>query len=148
MKIAFTDIDGVLNGTSFWAEEKRHECNKVFPIDPDILRMYVFMLNDLQLDVVFSSAWRMMPNWRDFGNILTSFGFNGKFLGRTPRLNKPRGLEIADFLSTKEDVEDFIIFDDNDDMDPYMNKLIQTDPVVGFSPEDMEKAKTLILSKK
>lgn len=142
MNIAFTDIDGVLNREGSVSEQ--HECNRIFPIDPELFRLYVMTLNDLQLNVVLSSSWRGLRNWRAFEHILKSFGFNGMFLGRTPRLlGRSRGLEVQEFLSERFETESFVIVDDMPDMQPYNNHLIQTDPITGFTIEDAQKMKEL-----
>ena len=53
-----------------------------------------------------------------------------------------RGNEIKQWLDNwqGDKVENFIILDDDNDMTPYMNKLIQTSWYTGLSERDVEKA--------
>jgi len=66
------------------------------------------------------------------------------FIGRTPHkwYLRSRGEEIKSWLDEYKDqnIESFVIIDDCNDMDPYMDHLVQTDHKIGLQDQDVEKA--------
>lgn len=118
MKIIFLDIDGVLNNMDSYPAT--------------IEDMLIFKLKNIIIDtnaeIVLSSDWRLDNNLKNI--IETRFKLsNIPILGCTPELpTETRGKEIDAWLNEHKDwsIENFIILDDRDDMDPHSSRLVQT----------------------
>jgi hypothetical protein len=91
--------------------------------------------------IVISSAWRIGMQVEDLRELLHQHDIDSsRVIDKTPaKLSyRPRGNEIRDWFRYHEEdggekIEDFVILDDNDDMDPYMDHLFQTDFDVGLT---------------
>lgn len=152
--LIFLDYDGVVNNLVFHTidGEPTYYC-KDWNKNPDKLD---FSVNDFQAvawlnkicrdfncKVVITSTWR---GRNDYKECLTRAGFKGEILGRTPWLGTIRGKEIFVWLNKKENKEileninDFIILDDDADMGIYTDThLIQTDTFRGLGFHEYEK---------
>ena len=92
---------------------------------------------------MISSVWRIRFTVAELRGILVKAGFKfpGRVIGKTPRGDRQRGFEIKEWLDHfRLGVEAFVILDDDSDMEPFMDKLIQTDSDEGLTMEDVEKA--------
>lgn len=149
MKIVFLDFDGVVNtplpnpATGKLCVNLHHEVNnrKAVKLVSDFCEQFGFV-------VVVTSTWRLFEDdWRE---CLTRAGFseNVPIIGKTPRspkVNPRRGEEIAMFLrELKEPVEDFLIFDDDSDMEQFMDRLVKCSFHKGFTEAKFEEAKNKI----
>ena len=141
MKIIFLDYDGVVNNLCFY--DINGEPNFNFPNLKQVNDFQsVAWLNkicrEFNTKIVVTSTWRGRP---DYAECLYRAGFNGEILGRTPAIDGYRGKEIAAWLDKNQnlDIEDFIILDDDADMRPYMDHLIQTDGILGLGYYEYEK---------
>lgn len=105
MKVLFLDIDGVVNSSS--TTDFR---NNLWPVDPYM----AFLVGRIQLytgcEVVLSSSWRYHPDGLAAATKIVSI------YSMTPKINSKRGIEIADWLNERDDVERYAILDDDDDM--------------------------------
>ena len=150
MRYVFLDFDGVLNSARFF-EETRPFDNEADLSDFDrslghIDESAVNLLNELVVPgvgFVVSSTWRTMYPQHHLQAMLAHKGFNGLILGCTPSLPCRRGGEIDRYMSFIES-EAFVIIDDDSDMDPHMDKLVQTNGSVGLMPGDIKKARHLL----
>lgn len=150
MKVIFLDIDGVLatilTGYDCFDFVCVHHLNRILTEVPDAR-------------IVMSSTWRLGLNTLDLVKYVM---FDGRMMffreglsqdnqllaertiGRTDRLHgHDRGVEIDDWLKRVDgriDVESFVILDDDSDMNPHMDRLVQTDAYYGLSFEDTNKA--------
>ena len=136
------------------------DCFKLFN---QIDRAAVARLNRLVAEtgskVVISSSWRRLFDPPELHRILSSCGLVAEIIGETPyafdeetregmrmeygsggeRLY--RGHEIDYWLRyTGEGVTRFVILDDGSDMAMHTSRLVQTDPDVGLTDEDVELA--------
>lgn len=143
-RIVFLDFDGVINSDSFqqWLKaEPPHrrpgymvvDDEYAAHLDPNALdREAIERLNRLLLEgqasVVISSTWRLDMKLGELKALLRKYGFLGKIIGKTPYLGaEPRGHEIHKWLkSYKHPVESFVIVDDDNDMEPWHERLVQT----------------------
>ncbi len=96
--------------------------------------------------IVFSSTWRngysVYKLNRDFREHL---GCKARFIGTTPDLGRgPRGGEIQRWLDVYGPVQSFVILDDGGDMGDLLPRLVQTDPHVGLTDGDVERAIALL----
>ena len=55
-----------------------------------------------------------------------------------------RGTEIKEWMEKHPEVTSFVILDDDDDMEPFKNRLVQTDMRFGLSELDANKAISLL----
>ena len=144
MKILFLDCDGVMNSiqSEIYYEnfgEGDKYSGKFCPIAASNLKYLLDTLPDL--NIVISSSWRL--NRMD---ILEDYfkEFNlpwNRVIGRTKWLRKARGIEIQDWLDNHpaEQVEDFVILDDSNDMVHLEIKLVQTSPKIGLTIIEAEQ---------
>jgi len=149
MKILFLDIDGVLNSQEYFADETN------FAVEPSTYLGYyaekmdpklVLRLNEILArtgaKVVISSSWRSMFSKEEILECLLTNGFVGEIIDTTLRLLQDiRGTEIQIWLdNTQESVESFVILDDDSDMGPLEDKLVQTTWAKGLQAEHVERS--------
>lgn len=152
MKLIFLDIDGVLNFTGC-----RDKIGDIYFVNDNRVKLLKEIIDRTNAKVVLSSTWR--TGWKDreekrntqdaedFTKLeekLKEYGIS--LFSYTPVLkNRHRGSEIHKWLEqwTKElSVESFIILDDDTDMKPYSDQLVQTSYKHGLSRKNVEKAVT------
>lgn len=154
MKVCFLDIDGVLNSLQSVESARRIESNRQEGTgvnDRCFCPMAISNLNVLVEDVsnlwfVVSSTWRKLHKMEEIRRMLAMAGFQypWRVFDRTPvkLSNNYRGNEIKWWLAEhKEDYEvnSFVILDDDADMEPFMDHLVQTDFSHGFMWEHVTK---------
>jgi len=156
MKIIFLDIDGVLNSFEKLTDPEATKKNKWNPtllqrfgINLEVFPEHVKRLNKItkatDAKLVMSTSWRIgdLEWWAELVILLHNSGVKGFILGRTPNGRyKNRGNEIRAWLKEHRDenIESFIILDDDGDMGDYMDHLIQTDHQKGLQDEHVKKA--------
>lgn len=140
MKLIFLDVDGVLNNHASIA------------MSVLLIAEKVIMVNDLAIEadahVVISSTWRKDWPERDLKEILRIVGFRSteRFAGYTPKgFNFTcRGEEIKSVLDAN-DVEAYVILDDNSDMLPeQMENLVLTRMDIGLTYREINKARKIL----
>lgn len=150
MKIIFLDFDGVLNSADHFDRilgviKKNPDYDPIRQIDPEAVKRLSRIVEETGAKVVISSTWRYGHTLTELREILGKFGFTGQIVGATPRHDsRARGLEIDAWLSERVSreklVECFIILDDDADMDPHMDRLVQTSWQSGLLDLHVEKA--------
>lgn len=153
MNVVFLDYDGVVN-TPQWKyndEYKRWVCNYSYPSlgtvnDFQAVQWVSEFCEKFDYKIVVSSTWRYHDNYIE---CLKKGGLREgvEVIGRTPRLvdsEHNRGDEISLWLESHDgEVENYLIFDDDQDMGPHMNHLIKCDPALGFTMNEFEAARRL-----
>ena len=167
MKVLFLDIDGVLNSENWFGYRlyciKNNMFNEVMNFvntNDERIKHKLSMIDDRAIanlnriieetgcKVVLSSSWRSCV---EAENALTEYllklkGFKYELYDVTPRLwfndfSIRRGEEIKlwmDKESEKNEIESFVILDDDSDMLPeQMNNFIQIDGQVGLIDKDV-----------
>ena len=167
MKVLFLDIDGVLNSENWFGYRlyciKNNMFNEVINFvntNDERIKYKLSMIDDRAIanlnriveetgcKVVLSSSWRSCV---EAENTLTEYllklrGFKYELYDVTPRLwfndfSIRRGEEIKlwmDKESEKNEIESFVILDDDSDMLPeQMNNFIQIDGQVGLIDKDV-----------
>jgi hypothetical protein len=136
MKVVFLDIDGVLNHEEFYTkrntipldEQKPYPYNHFDPISVAYLNDIIAVTN---AKIVISSSWRSDP---DIKNILHNVGIVGEIIGCTPDLynihgSLCRGKEIDAWLNCHPLVTEYVILDDDNDMEEHqLSHFIRTNP--------------------
>lgn len=148
MRVIFLDIDGVLNSVSSFIYNNRLNLlglTKTFsyesmcPIACSNLQYVLEECPDTKL--VISSTWRKYNTLEELKdkfqkNLISS----DRVIGVTPvDQDGYRGTEIQSYLDCNPEVTTFVILDDDQDMKPYMNKLVRVDSKNGFTFIDAEK---------
>lgn len=136
MKVIFLDVDGVLNDND--------------PSKPKIQEDKVKFLKEIVGEtgsyLVLSSDWRYWwdkPDEDFFLLVETLRKFGMELISKTPITKHGyRGAEIYQWINEwgGEAIEKFVILDDQDDMKPYMDKLVQTSSTRGLTKDDVEEA--------
>jgi hypothetical protein len=138
--VLFLDIDGVLNSGSFRYTQPFGTL-EIDMFDPTA----VATLNDITrrwgLKLVISSSWRAMP---DLAAVLGSKGIEAEVIGVTPSEAGPRGAEIAAWLAEHPEVTRFVILDDDCDMGPLLDHLVQTDHRYGLRAEHVAQVAVVL----
>ena len=151
VRVVFLDFDGVLNSTAF-ALRVPHK--GLMGLDPEAVARLNSLEMEIEEDVCFvvSSTWRFGRTLDQLRRILHEAGFTGIVAGKTPELNKPRGLEIQAWLDSAPlygiEVEQFVILDDDSDMEHLGDRLVKTSFQDGLQDEHVERVKVLLAEPK
>lgn len=113
MKIIFLDIDGVLNCHYLTIGNIIVDGGTLNTVLVEKLNT---LIRETNAKVVISSSWRILNTQAEIIDMLQSAGFQGEVIGMTPRSCNIRGVEIHDWLKSRNDVENYIILDDDSDM--------------------------------
>lgn len=146
IKIIFLDIDGILNYTGC-----KYKLGSIYFVDPAKLELLKQLIDRTDAKIVLSSTWRYgwedidngksnTQNAKDFialRNKCSQYGI--EFMDYTPNFSFYRGDEIKKWLEMNN-VESFVILDDDNDMKPYMGKLVQTSFTKGLLQKHVDKA--------
>lgn len=150
MKVIFLDFDGVIT-----TEKSRYN------LDKDKMELVKIICDKTGAKIVISSSWRLNTLENTILNITTvrnpetevPFLMPELVVGVTKRMYAfshddassyyriPRGVEIERYLMEHEEVDRYVIFDDDDDMllvqAPY---FVKTNTRIGITEEDANKA--------
>jgi hypothetical protein len=153
MKLIFLDIDGVLNDRTF------HEDAQSSTIKPKCVAHFNRLIHETGAAVVLTSSWRYLTMGDDpeypaqmtlvgLRYLLRTHGVTAKLqiIGYTERDcsehgGKNRGQQIAHYLETCEDVEAYVVLDDNAfDIGECGHPFVQTDGRAGLTEADIDRA--------
>ena len=119
MRIVFLDIDGVLN---HWDHLTTDECQNSTDmsgsgyLDPECVQRLNTLIERTDAKVVVSSTWRMNHTIDSLQQTLEEKGFEGEIIDFTTTEDLgTRGDQIWDWLKCPEEVESFVILDDDAD---------------------------------
>lgn len=136
--VVFLDFDGVLlNRNSFRKASSIHA-----QADINCVAILNKITSAADAVLVVSSTWRFLLSYADICQRLHSWGVEADCIGVTPTRGH-RGEEILEWLSEDANralCKDFVILDDDDDLDPYMHKLVRTTFELGLQPQHVQKA--------
>lgn len=132
MKIIFLDIDGVLNFTGC-----KDKIGGIYFVNDEKIKILKEIIDKTGAKVVLSSTWK--SGWwdleagidsidsRDFialRNKLLEFGI--ELYDKTRDCSHYRGDEIKNWLSTKDNIDNILILDDDSDISPYSKFFLKT----------------------
>lgn len=166
MKPLFLDFDGVLNSAEWQAKQVKRDGSFLRRSSDELDPQAVARLNKIiaatGAKVVVSSTWRLLHTRRELMGFLVAAGFRGEIIGMTPRLHVSpympteravcRGDEIQQWLDWEwertnlnqdvpgDQVESFVILDDDGDMDFLWPELVQTHFATGLQDEHVARA--------
>jgi len=153
IKVIFLDIDGVLNFNGC-----RDKIGGLYFVNNNRIKLLKKIIDATGAKIVLSSTWRIgwfdrdysihSRNAEDFTKLENKLKeYDITFISRTPRLASGyRGEEIKTWIDNwkGEPVESFIIIDDDADMKPFMNRLVQTSFNKGLQQKNVDKAILLL----
>ena len=140
-RIVFLDFDGVLN-----SEQSTQELGTRYRFARSSVAALNAVLQQSGALVVITSTWREHWTLRENAEFLERDGMlPGRVVGKTPTLERERGLEIESWLhSVPYSVTSFVILDDRDDMAMHRQRLVQVSPAVGLSQSQALRAIELL----
>lgn len=155
MKVIFLDVDGVLNSEQWFKEcYKKYGKPCSYELDHACIVRLKRLIDKTDAYIVVSSTWRFGfkdndDGWQILMNELESVGIKNRFIGITPSLSHLydsccRGYEIQKWLDSNEDIENFVIIDDDSDMFHLMAQLAKCNFKYGFTKEVLEKAEQIL----
>mgnify|MGYP000307289192 CR=1 FL=1 len=111
MKVIFLDIDGVLNSDAYKKKQLYNSSEGIeSEIDPATLILLKKAVDTTGAKLVLSSSWRIMRKCNELEKFLMKFGIS--LSGKTPYVDGKRGLEIKQYLNENENIEQYLILDD------------------------------------
>ena len=158
-KVVFLDIDGVLN-TKWWYTQMDRNTPKDkygYAFDPNAVSNLKKIIDETGADIVISSSWKSF-GISELEDMWQDRGLPGKLIGITPNtvsdemllnadldhmeLFSIRGTEIKEWLTKHgKHVSHYAIIDDMDNMLTEQRlHFVKTDPEIGITVEDAEKA--------
>jgi HAD domain in Swiss Army Knife RNA repair proteins len=163
MRVIFLDFDGVLNSHPFLkSQSKAKVYTESGAIDPVNVKRLNRLVSETGAKVVISSSWRHGRTLGWLVGVLEECGFEHTFevIGKTPtfvpnnnELSKrscgERGDEIQDWMDRAhlygyDEIDSFVILDDNSDMSHLKDRLAQTDFDAGITDARVDKAIELL----
>jgi HAD domain in Swiss Army Knife RNA repair proteins len=108
MKVLFTDYDGVL--VKFSGPNKK--MRPAIP-DPANVRAFNVIVESTGAKVVVTSDWRKNASVEKLADCMRKWGCECDVVDKTPSRPDGRGMEIAEWLSSHDEVESFAVLDDD-----------------------------------
>ena len=162
-KVLFLDIDGVLNTKWWYTQMDRNSPRDQYgyAFDSKAVANLKRIVEETGAGIVISSSWKSL-GFSELEEMWTDRGLPGKLIGVTPNsvsdellleadidsieLFHIRGEEIKEWLTKHgKNVSNYAIIDDMDYMLPeQQSHFVQTNPEVGITKEDAEKAIKII----
>lgn len=164
VNLIFLDIDGVLNSARWMNERptaikmrgyrKAWERDAEDGMDPAAVGRLNGLLESTDAKIVISSSWRKMHSLPELDRMLRYRGLKKQVIvGATPCLKHTspglveRGYEIdawLNWVNHRAWVRKFVVFDDDSDMGPVLDRLVQTDWQTGLTEADCQAALELL----
>ena len=138
-KIIFLDFDGVVVTPR----------TKFLHLDPIPMKHLKSVIDATDAFIVISSVWRMMHSFPQLKAMFEPFGLLQKVLDVTPKQDGDfvRGKEIDEWLGNfPTEIKSFVILDDDSDMEPHMDRLVQTATLEGLTEEQAKKCVEMLNS--
>lgn len=156
MKVIFLDFDGVITTykSQYRLDEEKmklieHICNKTDAYIVITSSWRRWTLEATIKDITDTSEWSVPVPFTPIERVVGVTSRMYSFKGGDEKIHFiiPRGVEIKRYLDEHEDIDKYVIFDDDADMlleqAPY---FIQTDAIEGLSELDAEKAINILNS--
>lgn len=145
--LVFLDVDGVLNSRKFLLErQKNFDPTGITALDAQA----VLLLNDIDSrwnpKWVLSSSWRYVHTPFSMNILLRARFFMGSISGATGfSADGHRGIEIQEYIEKNElHGVPMAILDDDNDMEPYGEFLVQTTFAEGLLIEHVQQVGALL----
>lgn len=162
MRVAFLDIDGVLN-SKFWNDTHTKEISDCTKVDIKLVELLGQFVKETGVRVVMHSAWRLMfdSSMRPIGRLATRLNdmlqsagiflydgtpdFSTEEIRKTKAYSTVKASEILAWLSQHNDVTSWVVFEDLDLGNAVISAhQVKTDNNIGLTREDICKAKEIL----
>jgi hypothetical protein len=120
VRVLFLDFDGVLLNRACWREPLKVKGKAATP-NPELVARLAEIVRRTGARIVVSSTWRVGRTADELTDILHAAGLPGseRVLDVTPYgvdgRHVERGVEIRHWMAQRDDVESFVVLDDDDD---------------------------------
>lgn len=122
MKVIFLDVDGVLNSDEYIKGTIKSNIQGIEKhVDVEKIKLLRQAINQTNAKVVLTSSWRLTKMAQELIKLLITYGI---YADSTPYIRNERGLEIKQWLADNQNVEDFVILDD-EIFDSYDEELMK-----------------------
>lgn len=156
MRVIFLDFDGVLvNRNSFTMNRIPFRSASFARADPECVKELNRVIEKTGAKVVVSSAWRLGRNRKEMfafvKTVLAGWKVKAEVIGMTPDLSRvslatqtmyvavARGKEIRTWIEKRKSEIEFVILDDDSDMDGLSDRHVKTNFKVGLTAKDADK---------
>ena len=110
MKVIFLDVDGVLNSDEYIKGTIKSNIQGIEKhVDVKKIKLLRQAIDQTNAKVVLTSSWRLTKMAQELIKLLITYGI---YVNSTPYIRNERGLEIKQWLADNQNVEDFVILDD------------------------------------
>lgn len=147
MNIIFLDVDGVINSVNnlikVYKETHKSHSGYSYPFDSNCLENLKELVSETKSSLVISSTWRhSQKGMKKLLGALNEYDLDKSIIGCTPVLGSSRGAEIKKYLSDSKftDTVNFVILDDDSDVDDLLPYLVHTNRQVGLTKENVQQA--------
>lgn len=120
-------------------------------IDPGLVENVSALCLSIGAQIVISSSWRGTSDEDRalLEDILWNLGLDTSIavVGQTPHLGTERGREICAWLDRFRpgwERSSVLILDDDDDLEPLLDRWVKCSWIWGFGPEQLEQAKSMM----
>lgn len=134
-RIIFLDFDGVV------VTRRTH----FLDLDPVCMIPLRRIVEATSAFIVISSSWRIGRTVAEFNENLRRFGIIDRVIGMTPNTDLTRGREIELWLE-RNPTQSFVILDDDADIEPFMEHLVQTAIQDGLTEANADQAISILSS--
>ena len=110
MKVILLDVDGVLNSDEYIKGTIKSNIQGIEKhVDVEKIKLLRQAIDQTNAKVVWTSSWRLTKMAQELIKLLITYGI---YVNTTPYIRNERGLEIKQWLADNQNVEDFVILDD------------------------------------
>lgn len=129
MKVVFADVDGVLFAFNNYA------------FSPAACKNFQSLLDQVpDLKIVISSSWRHLGLDQCKKTLQANGIDSSKVIDKTGDEDGERGVQVQAWLDRNPGVTGYVCLDDESDFSNMMDHLVQTNPYVGLTSENIKKA--------
>lgn len=144
MKVIYLDIDGVMNSAEFDRLICNYRHGGIYNIfDQRACLRLMNLIDETGAYVILSSSWRIDENSRKEVDIQLR-PYRIKVVGYTGQERGQRGDQIAAHLAAHPEITEYVVFDDDDDMDAVRSHFVKTTFEHGLQDEHIELAKQIL----
>ena len=145
MNIIFLDVDGVINSISnlkmVLASGKKQLSGINYPFDDRCLKNLKRIVEETDAYIVITSVYRKDPkHLKVLLQILEEYDLARRVIGLTPVLNTNKGDEIKAFLLSITQPCNYVILDDDNDVQELEEHLVQTNEYYGLTQNKADEA--------
>ena len=140
IKVIFLDIDGVMNSYASIVENYQRGINRPDErFSKSSINALEKIIKETNAKIVISSTWGLS------NKTIRAFKYSNfdldTIIGETSALKNTghRGKEINAYIDNTDEIESFVIIDDDNDMGSLMDNLYQVDNQIGLLEKDADK---------